>query len=243
MMYLWIMLAAALGAVGAWVIHDELGQREMKKLRQENEQLRNRMRLFEQERVKFTSTDVPVQKIFCETYICREDLDNPKNVAKHIERNIQRKMGETVLKFCDIDARVEPVMQKLIVRARLRVVPSEESKDIYTMIKQYIAETAESTRIGMTDFIAGNPGAARFVLEAYHKNALRAENGFLKMLSIGVVGDRLYMLWNDCCECDTVLAMAVMNEMPEEEILRHINYEQGRGIPFTDEEKEKLRYE
>ena len=33
------------------------------------------------------------------------------------------------------------------------------------------------------------------------------------------------------------------DELTEEEILRHINYEQGRGIPFTDEEKEKLRYE
>ncbi len=243
MIYVWIVIAAAVGVVGTWVFLDEFGQREMKNLRQENEQLRNRMRLFGQEQVKFTSTDVPVQKIFYETYIDMEDLDNPKKVAEYIERGFQRKIGEAVLRFCEIDTRVEPVMQQLIVRARLRVVPCEESKDIYTVLKQYIAETAGSTRIGMTDFIAGNPGAARFVTEAYAKNAVRAENGFLRMLSIGVVGDKLYMLWNDCCGCDTVLAMAAMNVFAEDEILRHINYEQGRGIPFTDEEKERLSYE
>lgn len=243
MMYVWIAIAAAVGAVGTWVFLDEFGQREMKKLRQENEQLRNRMRLFDQKQMEFKSADVPVQKIFCETYISREDLDNPKKVAEYIERNIQRKMGKVVLRFCDIDTRVEPVMQQLIVRARLRVVPCEESKDIYTMLKQYIAEMVRSTGIGMTDFVAGNPGAAKFVTEAYKKNAVRAENGFLRMLSIGVVGDKLYMLWNDCCGCDTVLAMAAMNVFAEDEILRHINYEQGRGIPFTDEEKERLSYE
>ena len=62
------------------------------------------------------------------------------------------------------------------------------------------------------------------------------------MISIGVVGDKLYMLWNDCCDRDTALAVAVMNNLTEGEILRHINYEQGRGTPFTEEEKEKLEY-
>ena len=90
--------------------------------------------------------------------------------------------------------------------------------------------------------MAGNPGALNFVMEAYALNARRAEEGFLKMLAINVVGDKLYMLWNDCCDRDTILAVAVMNVLPEGEILRHINYERGRGIPFTDEEKEKLEY-
>lgn len=243
MMYLWTVITAVVGAVSAWFFLDEFGQREMKKLRQENERLRKQLQHLKSEPVKFVESNAKVESIGCETYLALEDLDNPEKAAKYIGESIRRRMSTAILSRCDIETIVDPVMRQLIVRARLRVVPCEESKDIHTVIKQFIVETAGDTRFGIANFIAGNPGAARFVTEAYAKNAVHAENDFLRMLSIGVVGDKLYMLWNDCCECDTALAMAVMNELPEEEILRHINYEQGRGIPFTDEEKEKLNYE
>lgn len=184
-----------------------------------------------------------VGKVGCEMYMAMEDLDDPNQVADYIEKTIGNRLGKVIVPFCDIDMRIEPVMMQLIVRARLSTVIPESRSNIYEMLTKQRAELYRGTKVGITEFVAGNPGAARFVSEAYHKNALRAEDGFMKMLTIGVVGDKLYMLWNDCCGCDTVLAMAVMNELPEEEILRHINYEQGRGIPFTDEEKEKLRYE
>lgn len=41
------------------------------------------------------------------------------------------------------------------------------------------------------------------------------------------------MLWNDCCGRDVGLALETMMCMPTPEIVRHINYEQGRGLPIT----------
>lgn len=40
------------------------------------------------------------------------------------------------------------------------------------------------------------------------------------------------MLWNDCCGRDIDLALETMMCMPTPEIVRHINYEGGRGIPI-----------
>lgn len=242
MMYVWIVIAAVVGAVGAWVLLDELGQREMKKLRQENEQLRKQLQHIKPAPVKFVETDMKVKTISCEVYFPIEDLDNPKKATKYIEGIIQRRLGENALNFCDIETGMEPFMHQLIVRARLRVVPSEKNCDLYGELVRNAAERFRSTVIGPEQFVAGNAGAMNFVMEAYALNAQHAEEGFLKMLSTGVVGDKLYMLWNDCCDRDTALAMAVMNVCAEDEILRHINYEQGRGIPFTEEEKEKLEY-
>ena len=242
MMYLWIVTAAVVGAVGAWLVLDEFGQREMKKLRQENEQLRKQVQHIKQAPVKFVETDMKVKTISCEVYFPIEDLDNPKKATKYIEGIIQRRLGENALNFCDIETGVEPVMHRLIVRARLRVVPSEKNCDLYGELVRNAAEHFRSTVIGPEQFAAGNPGALNFIMEAYALNALHAENGFMKMLSIGVTGDKLYMLWNDCCDRDTALAVAAMNVFAEDEILRHINYEGGRGIPFAEEEKEKLEY-
>lgn len=242
MMYLWIVIAAVVGAVGAWFFLDEFGQREMKKLRQENEQLRKQVQSWKQQPVKYVERNVKMQNIQCETYFPMEDLDDPKKAAEYIEENIRRRLSECVLKFCNIETRLEPVMNQLIVRAMLRVVLPENKCNLYEELARKAVEYSRSTVIGPEQFAAGNPGAAQFVAEAYLKNALRAEEGFLKMISIGVVGAKLYMLWNDCCDRDTALAVAVMNNLTEGEILRHINYEQGRGIPFTAEEREKLEY-
>lgn len=243
MMYLWTVIAAVVSAVGAWFFLDEFGQREMKKLRQENEQLRKKVQSQKLAPINFTETKATVQSIHCDTYVPMEDLDDPKKVAESLERSTARGIAQTILQLCNIQTVVEPAMNQLIVRTRLRVVLPDKPCNIYEELMRKAAEYRRSTAIGPEQFAAGNLGALNFAMEAYALNARRAEEGFLKMLTIGVVGDKLYMLWHDCCECDTVLAMAVMNELPEEEILRHINYEQGRGIPFTDEEKEKLRYE
>jgi len=55
-----------------------------------------------------------------------------------------------------------------------------------------------------------------------------------------IVGTMLYMLWNDCCGRDTRQAMTVMKKCDPDEIRRHINYEGGKGIPFTPEELEEM---
>ena len=242
MMYLWIVIAAVVGAVGAWFFLDEFGQREMKKLRQENEQLRKQVQSQKLAPINFTETKATVQSVHCDTYVPMEDLDDPKKVAESLERSTARGIAQTILQFCNIQTVVEPAMNQLIVRTRLRVVLPDKPCNIYEELMRKAAEYRRSTAIGPEQFAAGNLGALNFVMEAYALNALHAEEGFMKIFSIGVTGEQLYMLWNDCCDRDTVLAMAVMNVLPEGEILRHINYEQGRGIPFTEEEKEKLEY-
>ena len=80
----------------------------------------------------------------------------------------------------------------------------------------------------------GNPGAMRFIVDAYRTSPVKADRVFRRMFYHGIVGAKLYMLWNDCCDCDTDLALAVADTNTVSELLRHINYEHGRGIPFVD---------
>ena len=79
----------------------------------------------------------------------------------------------------------------------------------------------------------GNPGALAFMMEAYMEfNPFRAERGFQRMQCNGISGSRLYMLWNDCCNRDTKKAVDIMCEYSICDIIQHINYSDGRGIPF-----------
>ena len=80
------------------------------------------------------------------------------------------------------------------------------------------------------DICAGNPGALTFLMQAYEVDMFRAERAFQRMQDNGITGSRLYMLWNDCCGRDTDHALVVMLNMSVEDIVRHINYEGGRGI-------------
>lgn len=82
-----------------------------------------------------------------------------------------------------------------------------------------------------------NPGALTFLMDAYmNGNEGKAERAFQRMQDHGITGDKLYMIWNDCCDRDTAKAIKIMAERPIEDIVRHINYEQGRGIPFEEGE-------
>lgn len=87
------------------------------------------------------------------------------------------------------------------------------------------------------DVCMGNPGALRFLMEAYERDMFTAEQGFQRMQENGITGDKLYMLWNDCCGRGTGLALETMMCMDMEEIVRHINYNGGRGIPVEGVKK------
>lgn len=86
------------------------------------------------------------------------------------------------------------------------------------------------------DICKGNPGALNFLIQAYERDMFSAERGFRRMEMNQIEGDKLYMLWSDCCGRDTGLALAVIENMSIEEIVRHINYDAGRGIPITADE-------
>lgn len=90
--------------------------------------------------------------------------------------------------------------------------------------------------MGMFDICKGNMGAMSFVAEAFNLSPIEAIGAFTKMSQSHIEGDKLYMLWNDCLDRDTARAIKVMLFVPIEEIERHINYDAGRGIPFTEDE-------
>ncbi len=79
---------------------------------------------------------------------------------------------------------------------------------------------------------SGNPGAITFVMAAYKIDPFKAEQAFQKMQDNKITGDKLYMLWNDCCDRDTEKAIKIMLKKPIEDIIAHINYERGRGIMY-----------
>lgn len=78
----------------------------------------------------------------------------------------------------------------------------------------------------------GNPGCVTFVMQAYSLSPFKAEKAFQRMDDNEIRGDKLYMIWNDCCDRDTEKAIKIMLEKPIEDIIAHINYEHGRGIMY-----------
>ena len=85
------------------------------------------------------------------------------------------------------------------------------------------------------DICEGNPGALTFLIEAYKISPFKAEGSFRRMQDNDITGAKLYMLWNDCCNRETRLALRVMFDYPIEVIKRRINYENGYGIVFEEE--------
>ena len=82
----------------------------------------------------------------------------------------------------------------------------------------------------------GNPRAIIFLMSAYKIDMFKAESAFQRMQVNNITGAKLYMLWNDCCNRNTELALQIIFAAPVDKIIEHINYANGRGFPFTKEE-------
>lgn len=83
----------------------------------------------------------------------------------------------------------------------------------------------------------GNPGALTFITETFMGDPKlweKAYAGFKRLKQFNIVGDKIYMLWNDCCDRNTAKAVDIMLAKSIEDIFAHLNYERGRGIPFED---------
>lgn len=93
------------------------------------------------------------------------------------------------------------------------------------------------------EYCGGNPGALSFFIEGLELDSNRAVNGFQRMKLNEIHSEKLYMLWNDCCNRDTKRAIYIMLHDNVESIHRHINYENGRGIPYTEDEPEPYKKE
>ena len=86
----------------------------------------------------------------------------------------------------------------------------------------------------------GNPGAIVFTLIAYDKDPSGAEIAFHRARELGIVGSRLYILWNDCCGRDTDLALMALRYLPDWAIRRHINGDGVHGSQITKWEIEEV---
>ena len=82
----------------------------------------------------------------------------------------------------------------------------------------------------------GNIGALTFLMGAYDVDMFGAEKAFQRMQDNNITGSKLYMLWNDCCDRDTEKALQIMNNNTIQDIVEHINYENGRGIKYEESE-------
>lgn len=85
------------------------------------------------------------------------------------------------------------------------------------------------------DICEGNMGALTFLMRAYDIDMGGAEMAFRRMQNNNIKGAKLYMLWNDCCDRNTKMALEIMKNNSIEDIVEHINYENGRGIPYPTE--------
>lgn len=73
------------------------------------------------------------------------------------------------------------------------------------------------------------------ITEVQLKPFLKAETAFMRMVDNDIVGEDLFILWNDCCNLDTGGAVQVMLDRDIEDIKSHIN-KGGKPIPYTKEE-------
>lgn len=87
------------------------------------------------------------------------------------------------------------------------------------------------------DICEGNVGCLTFVCDAYEFNMFRAERAFQRMQDNNITGCKLYMLWNDCCDRNIEKAVNIMLNNTIEDIVAHINYENGRGIKYEESEE------
>ena len=93
------------------------------------------------------------------------------------------------------------------------------------------------------DICKGNPGALTFLSEAYGKHMFVAERAFQKLQDADITGDKLYMIWNDCCNRNTDRAIGMILEEDIKTINYLINYERGRGLRYCPETLEKMKEE
>lgn len=103
------------------------------------------------------------------------------------------------------------------------------------MSKLHITDTAESVFIKMSE---GNPGAAQVVFELLQSEPLE----LLTCDTIGLYGEKLYMLWNDCCNRDMAVMHKVLlayrtGRVSADEIHEHLSG--GYGRPFAGLEIKK----
>ena len=95
--------------------------------------------------------------------------------------------------------------------------------------------------MALFELVEGNPGAMTFVRIAYTSYPDLANPAFFRMERNGITGSALYMLWNDCCDRDTKLAVEAALYCPLGFLKDHINQKGGRGIRIESKDVIKFK--
>lgn len=160
--------------------------------------------------------------------------NTPEGVRKFAKRELAYRASKDLENLMEFSASVDPGRGVTIVEGRLKVI----GPDPQLTIEKAIPDNMQKRRSSMVSFdiCGGNPGALQFLMDAYRVDMFKAEAAFQRMQDNNITGTKLYMLWNDCCGRDTKLAVQIAHAAPIDKIVEHINYEGGRGFPFTEEE-------
>lgn len=215
---------------------EKLSDVRIQELERENEQLgkipMNRFVVHEERR-----DVVPI--IVTTTFPKVRYMEEAKKCGKMAREYLIRELGRRVIDACDIELQEHVPLQEMVFRAKLRIVMPTKQRKLEDMIEEERRKNG-GNRMVTFEICEGNPGALTFLMGAYDADPFGAEVGFDRMNRHGITGTKLYMLWNDCCGRDTQQALLIMKVCDVDEIKRHINYEGGRGFPFTTEELEEL---
>lgn len=81
----------------------------------------------------------------------------------------------------------------------------------------------------IVDFVAkcsdGNIGAAMCCMNIIESGNGKGTVALQRMLDIDIKGEKIYLIWNDCCNRDIDKTIKVMLEKSKDEILDHIDLE------------------
>lgn len=160
--------------------------------------------------------------------------NTPEGMRKFAKRELAYRASKDLENLMEFSASVDPGRGVTIIEGRLKVI----GPDPQLTIEKAIPDNKQKRRSSMVSFdiCGGNPGALQFLMDAYRIDMFKAEAAFQRMQDNNITGTKLYMLWNDCCGRDTKLAVQIAHAAPIDKIVEHINYEGGRGFPFTEEE-------
>lgn len=95
--------------------------------------------------------------------------------------------------------------------------------------------------MALFELVEGNPGAMTFMLSAYNSYPDLADRALFRMQTNRITGSALYMLWNDCCDRDTKMAVEAALYCPLGFLEHHINKRGGRGIRIEVEDIVKFK--
>lgn len=91
------------------------------------------------------------------------------------------------------------------------------------MIKSFIVKIAN-----------GNIGALTCCMELLGTSNEKAITALQRAYEMGLKGDKLYLIWNDCCDRNAIKTIEVLHEKSKEELWDHIDIvnHDYRCVPF-----------